>query len=315
MEAVAAILLGMISRYVGSGPYCYANCLAMALADGTDPGLLEVLTGSPFGMQLLAGRRPFFDPMGWDPEIGIDAALELLGWSCQRSDSGDADAALKRLQEATRSGPVFAGPVEMGLLWQQPGAGGAIGADHYLLVLAADGEVIRFHDPDGHPYATLPAETFVTAWRGDSIDYAKTEYTMRTGFRRSRETDPLDALRASVPAAIAWLSGQPGQAPPATLGAGEAALALADMVQAGLSEGQRDELVSFAVPVGARRLADAEYWLAQIGLHAAAEITGAQARLVGSLQNPFVTGNNAIAANILRDLAPTYLDLRQALTA
>lgn len=68
--------VGMTTRYIGSGPYCYANCMAMALADGIEPGLLEVLTGSPFGLQLLDGRGPLFDPLGWNPEIGIDAAPE-----------------------------------------------------------------------------------------------------------------------------------------------------------------------------------------------------------------------------------------------
>jgi len=183
----------MACRYIGSGPYCYANCLAMVVADGTDPGLLEVLTGAPFGLQLLGGRRPLFDPVGWDPGIGMDAALALLGWSWERSDGGDAAAALKRLREATGSGPVLAGPVELGLLRHHPDAAGPIGADHFLLVVAVDGELVRFHDPHGHPYATLPAEAFAAAWRGDSIDYASTEYTMRTGFRRVRQVAPLDA--------------------------------------------------------------------------------------------------------------------------
>jgi hypothetical protein len=62
------------------------------------------------------------------------------------------------------------------------------------------------------------------AWRGDSIGYPHAEYTMRTGFRRVREVNPLEALRASVPAAITWLNGRPDQAPPGSLGAGEAAL-------------------------------------------------------------------------------------------
>jgi hypothetical protein len=129
----------MTARYIGSGPYCYANCMAMALADGTDPGLLEVLTGSPFGLELLGGRRPLFNPLGWDPQIGIDTALDLLGWSCQRSDGGDADAALTRLRHAAGGGPVLAGPVEMGLLRHQPDAAGAIGADHYVMVVGPTG--------------------------------------------------------------------------------------------------------------------------------------------------------------------------------
>jgi hypothetical protein len=314
-SAVAARLWGMTNRYIGSGPYCYANCMAMALADGTGPGLLEVLTGSPFGLQLLGGRRPLFDPLGWDPEIGIGAALDLLGWSCERSGGGDAGTALERLRGATATGPVLAGPVEMGLLLHHPGAGTAIGADHYLLVLAFDGDVVCFHDPDGHPYATLPAGAFATAWRGDSIEYPHDEYTMRTGFRRIRDVGASEALRASVPAAIIWLNGRPEQAPPGSMGGGDAAVALADLAETGLTDDQREEMMWFAVRVGARRLADAEHWLSQIGLKEAAVIAGAQARIVGGLQYPLVTRDDATVAKMMRDLAPTYHQLCQALSA
>lgn len=64
----------------------------MAVADGTDPRLLEMLTGAPFGLQLLGGRRALFDPVGSDPGIGIDAALDLPGWSWEHSDGGDTAA-------------------------------------------------------------------------------------------------------------------------------------------------------------------------------------------------------------------------------
>lgn len=50
----------MTARYVGSGPYCYANSLGMLT--GADPSALEVLTGSPFGVWLQHDRLPFFDP-------------------------------------------------------------------------------------------------------------------------------------------------------------------------------------------------------------------------------------------------------------
>ena len=66
--------------YIGSGPYCYANSLAMALGpDAPSPSVIEVLTGSPFGFELLAGRLPLFDPYGWDPDHGLDDAIDLLG--------------------------------------------------------------------------------------------------------------------------------------------------------------------------------------------------------------------------------------------
>ncbi|MGH3157060.1 MAG: hypothetical protein ACRDNF_10845, partial [Streptosporangiaceae bacterium] len=121
----------MTHRYIGNGPYCYANCLAMVMSDGTDPGLVEVLTGSPFGMQMLGGQRAMFSPLGWDPGIGIDAALGLLGWTCERSQGGTEAEALERLDEAVAAGPVLVGPVEMGLLLHHPDATGPIGADHY----------------------------------------------------------------------------------------------------------------------------------------------------------------------------------------
>ena len=304
----------MTNRYIGNGPYCYANCMAMVLADGTDPGLLEVITGSPFGLQLLAGRRALFNPPGWDPGIGIDTALELLGWLCDRSDGGTANEALVRLRGAVASGPALVGPMDMGLLLHHPHARGVpIGADHYVLVIEVEDGIVRFHDPHGHAHATMPAETFAAAWCGDSIGYTDAQYTMRTGFRRLREVPALDALRASVPAAVAWLDGRPDKVPPGTLGTGEAVLALADLVEEGLTDGQREDLAWFGIRVGARRLSDAHYWLGQIGLSEAAEIARAQARLVGSLQYPLVTGDKAVVAKILRDLSPTYQQLGRAL--
>ena len=71
--------------YVGSGPYCYANSVAMMLGPAAPPpSVIEVLTGSPFGLELIAGRLPLFDPFGWYPDRGIDDALGLLGWSFRR---------------------------------------------------------------------------------------------------------------------------------------------------------------------------------------------------------------------------------------
>ncbi len=75
---------GMTVRYIGSGPYCYANSLAMMLGSAApEPAVIEVLTGSPFGAELIGGITPFFDPLGWDPGIGLDAAIALLGWTCR----------------------------------------------------------------------------------------------------------------------------------------------------------------------------------------------------------------------------------------
>ncbi|WP_188191612.1 hypothetical protein [Nonomuraea sp. SYSU D8015] len=298
--------------YLGSGPYCYANCLAMMIGrDAPAPGVIETLTGSPFGMQLAGGRTPYFDPYGWDPELGVDAAVELLGWECERSEAGTAEEALARLRAAVERGPAMAGPIDMGRLPYVPDGSG----DHYVLVLAVEGGVVVVHDPHGHPYATLPVADFLASWRADSVEYVKAPYVLRTGFARVRETAVPEALRASLPAAVRWLEGRDDlPVAPGSLGGAAAALGLAEMVEKGLDDEVRGLLLHFGVRVGARRLADAAVCLELIGLEEAASVAAGQARVLGSLQLPLTLGDDAAVAAGLRRLAPTYEHLRSLLS-
>jgi hypothetical protein len=154
----------MTVRYIGSGPYCYANSLAMVFGpEAPSPAVIEVLTGSPFGAELLGGTMPFFDPLGWDPGIGLDTAIELLGWTCICLTPGSPDEAAVLLREARADRPLLAGPLELGLLLHQPGSGTAIGSDYYVVATGVENDFVRFHDPHGHPYATLPAGDFIAA--------------------------------------------------------------------------------------------------------------------------------------------------------
>lgn len=300
--------------YIGSGPYCYANSFAMMLGgDAPSTAVIEFATSSPFGMQLVGGALPFFGPYGWTPEAGFDAALDAMGWISAVTKGGSAEDALAQLESALSEGPVWIGPVEMGHLRQQPGEDGTMGADHYVVVLAVDDGWVRMHDPQGYPFASLPLDDFLTAWRAETIDYGD-PYTMRTRFRRVREVREDDMIRASLPAAIQWLSmEQARHLPEGTAGNGEAAELLADMIKAGCSDDVRGHLIHFAVRVGARRLADAAICLARIGGADAAEIASGQALLIGSLQFPLTVGRDAEAAAILRRLAPTYPRLLSAL--
>ncbi|PRX96694.1 hypothetical protein [Allonocardiopsis opalescens] len=300
--------------YLGSGPYCYSNSLAMMMGAQAPPaGVIETLTGSPFGMQLLGGGLPFFDPFGWTPEIGVDDALAALGWTAERTSGGDAATAVARLSAELAHGPVMVGPVEMGRLRYQPGMAGPIGADHYLIALGVDDERVLLHDPQGYPYATLPLGEFAEAWRAETVDYAE-PYTMRTGFTRSAPTDAAAALAAAVPRAAAWLGGETGHpAPPGTLANGDAAPALAALLESGCGEAAREHLVHFAVRVGTRRLADAAACMRGAGRPEAAAVLTAQARLTGSLQYALAVGDDRAAARALRSLAPTYAELRAEL--
>ena len=76
--------------------------------------MIEVLTSSPFGFWMLGGTTPFFDPPGWDPIIGLEAAIDLLEWACDRTDDGNEVQAMERLRQASGHAPVIAGPVEFG---------------------------------------------------------------------------------------------------------------------------------------------------------------------------------------------------------
>ncbi|RZQ60208.1 hypothetical protein [Amycolatopsis suaedae] len=301
--------------YTGSGPYCYANSFAMMFGDhAPSTAVIEFATGSPFGMQLVGGTLPFFDPYGWVPEAGFDEAQRILGWTSTVTHGASAADAMDRLRAALADGPVWAGPVEMGHLRHQPKMTGPIGADHYVVVLDADDERVVLHDPQGYPYAELPTPLFTAAWAADSLTYG-TAYTMRTGFRRVREVAEVDAIRAALPAARRWLSMTAGtDMPPDSAGNGAAAEGLAKLAEGREDFAEvREHLVAFAVRVGTRRLADAATCLSRAGLDDAARVAGTQARLVGSLQYPLVTRDGATVAAILRRLAPTYDELAAAL--
>ncbi|WP_200841265.1 hypothetical protein [Geminicoccus flavidas] len=281
--------------------------------DAPSTAVIEFVTGSPFGMQLTGGSVPFFDPYGWTPEAGFDKALAALGWMSTIRKGKNATDALKQLIAALKAGPVWVGPLEIGHLRHQPGKTGPIGADHYLVVLAADDTRVLMHDPQGYPYVTLPLADFMAAWRAETIGYGE-PFTMRTNFRRVREVRADEVIRASLPTAIQWLSMEGDrEVAPGSLGNGEAAERLAALVEAGCDDELRGHLIHFAVRVGARRLGDAATCLARVDYVNAARIAAEQAQLVGSMQYPLATGDDAAAASAVRALALPYTQLLSAL--
>ena len=148
----------------------------MMLDGGAPPThVVETFTGAPFGCQLLAGELPLFDPYGWSPELGLDQALLLLGFQARRTTHRDGDSALEALRQESALGPVLVGPVDMGRLVHQPGSDRFSGADHFVVVTAADRSEVTFHDPQGHPYVVLPTPAFLSACRAEAIGYLQDE--------------------------------------------------------------------------------------------------------------------------------------------
>lgn len=101
--------------------------------------------------------------------------------------------------------------------------------------------------------------------------------------------------------------------PPGTLANAAGLDAFAEQAAVGLSDAVRGHLAYFAIRVGVRRLADAARCLRMLGIDPAARLAAEQARLVGALQHPVVTHDDAAVAALLRRLAPTYDRLAAAL--
>jgi hypothetical protein len=264
------------------------------IVNSTPPAAIEVLTGSPYGAQIERYGLPWFDPRGWDPDLGLDAAISLLGWTCERTEGGTPDEALGRLRAA--DGPALVGPVDVGLFTHQPWAAGkAIGGDHWVVVLEVTDEDVVMHDPDGFPYVTLPVQAFLAAWQAEKVGFSA-PYILRTGFRQLRDVRPEEAIIASLPQARQWLS---------TDSAG-AVHQIAELLAAGIDDEVQRHLATFAVRVGARRLSDAATWLAAVGKPVAAAIARDQSRILGRLQFPIVQREFARAAEIVEPLASGY---------
>jgi hypothetical protein len=301
--------------YIGSGPYCYSNSVAMMLgAAAPSPAEIEVIGGGPFGMMLLGGDLPFFSPYAWEPDCGIDLALGFLGWECRRVAGEDAATARVLLREAVAEGPVLVGPVEMGLLRHQPEMRGAMGADHWVVVIAIEEDMVVMHDPHGFPYATLPLDEFTEAWRAELVDWADPPFVMRSHFVQVRDVSVDDAVRESLPNAVRLLRNEfDTPTPPGTVGTATGMERLAQMVEQGLPPNVHGHLVHFAVRSGARRLNDAAVLLARLGEGRASKIATGQARDLGSLQFALVAGERGNAAATLRRMAPSYEELAATL--
>ncbi len=291
-----------MSAYVGSGPYCYANTLTMVVEDGWRPGLVETLTGSPFGFQMV-GPLPLFDPAGWDPDTGLDQALSLLGWASDRETFPSTDEAFERLTVLCKTRPVFVGPLEMGLLLHQPGSDRPIGADHFVAVLGAGPDGVTMHDPQGHPYAWLPRDVFLAAWGSDTIAYGKGRFPLRTNFRSVAVRSHQDAMRDLLPLAYQWARGDHAPAG----GNAQGLRDLADRAEAGLGIPTLPVLQNFSLRLGARRRVDAATELT--AWPEIADGLDRQARALGQAQFAAVRGDSSGLAASFRQIADLQDDL------
>lgn len=296
----------MTLKYLGNSPYCVANSLSVIFGahgvDGPGPAALEVASGSPFGIAIHGDDIIYFSSPVWRPEFGLNASISAAGWECDRIH-GSADDAVAVLRRASWDEPVLAGPIEMGLLPYVPGLGQAVGADHNLVVIGVEGDMVRAHDVIGWPFVTVPLEALLKTWEGNTFAYQADAYAVRFNFRPTRAVDRAELLRGAMRTALTML-----EAP----GIPEAAERAAQLVEGELTTMQYKYLVEFQVQAGARRLADAAALYRELGSDGPATILERQALLVGSLQLSLMAHEYDRAATTFRQLGPTYAELRQA---
>lgn len=306
-----------MTTYTGNGAYCYANSLYMALREAgapaselPEPGFIECLTTVPFGtLYLRVGREllVFFSSSLVNPDQGVTTALDVLGWECREEREGTPEAALARLGEASARGPVLAGPLDMGALGYLPHHTQLSGSDHFVIVLAVEGDRVRVHDPDGYPYAAMPAAEFLRAWKAERVRYARAPYTMRSAFRPLRRPGRDEMIARTLPVVRTNLAADPGG--PDHYGGPRAFRLLAADLRGAVAKRLAGHLTFFAFPLAARRSHDVAAFLREAGRVEAAGLVERKGRCFGDAQYAGVQERWESAADIMEAVA----DLEEAL--
>lgn len=185
-----------MSMYFGDVSLCYTNSLAMALDSvGVDvrPEHLEALMVMGNGASIMKDdpRHPlvFFD--NGEPDVSISNCLRILGFAWEdffvEGPTTDLAEVRDHLARMLESGPVVAGPLDMGLLTYNPNYQGLGGVDHFVCVLGLDDTRVHLHDPAGFPCMSMDFEEFAKAWEARAISYKRGAFSMWGGFTRVRE--------------------------------------------------------------------------------------------------------------------------------
>jgi hypothetical protein len=321
----------MFVPYTGNAAYCFTNSLHMCLQASSrdrgavpEPGFLECLTGMTFGGHYSSKWVRYWPSApNYSPEKGggLALAVETLGWTCETWHGGDpvasdvdaimADEALARLRAAVRDGPVLLGPVDFGFLSHFRGSSQMAGTDHYVVGLDLNERGLLLHDPAGLPYAVLPVEHLLPAWRADRIGFKLGPYTMRHRFRRVTTVTRSAMIERTLPVARRNTLANPGG--PETFGGAEALVQLARQLRSEVTEGLERNLLGFSFPTAARRSVDAACFLTKGGHDEAAALVGQRATLWGRATSAAARREWGLAADTLDEMAEIERSLAGAL--
>ena len=266
----------MYTAYTGNSHYCYSNSLHMCLkqagmADLPGAGLLECMTGMPFGTLFMQFESPLFFPSHADlnPHSGLSRALSILGWKCTLWQGDVAESALDALKENLKKGPVLLGPLDLGFLPYDPNHKLKRGGDHFIVVLKLEGDRVQVHDPQFYPFAALPVDDLMRAWNATELGYATGAYTLRGDFREERQVSTDAMLEDTLKNARELIHAIPSG--PVVFGGSKAFRLAAEVIRNRPPQAFAGMLVHFVLPIGARRCLDAADFMKSVGQTEAAE--------------------------------------------
>lgn len=251
--------LKQIPRYIGSGQYCYANSLATVLGEKghiADPGLLEALTGVSISAFWQEEDLPFFSSYVNPPDKGINTALSSLGYKFEHHYGQNGQESLQLLSQLLEKGSVLVGPVDMGELEYLPNRQFLGGVDHYITVFGIEEDAVFLHDPAGYPFMTLPLQTFMKAWKAETIGYRIGSFSMWEILGRAEEPKDEVLFSRTLDAIFRNLQAEKKLGSNLLTGA-DAIRKLAETIRTGqLSMDLRGHLSFFSFQLGARRCSD-----------------------------------------------------------
>ncbi|MFC7328638.1 hypothetical protein [Marinactinospora rubrisoli] len=287
--------------YRGRREYCYADGVSMLLAaHGHDVSsdLVEALSGVGLGAILLPGDILVLGQV--PPDVGVDHALQRLGFDVRVERDGTGDAAWRRLAELLPRGPVLLGPVDYSALHYhlfRPPAG----VDHYVVGYAIEDDHLLLHDPGGYPHVRLDRDTLLAAWRAEEIDYRRGSYQLWHSPERVRTPEVGATALAAFRADYEHTSGAPWPTGAAALRAG------ADH----LTKTTVERLVGFELPLAAARAGNYAEFFRSHDRPEAAGMCDRQAQQFGRAYCAASAGDLTELARLLHRLA----DLEEELTA
>jgi len=304
--------------YSGNSAYCFSNSLRMCLKnagieDLPDIGLLESLTGMPFGATFLDLQIPVFfpSPSNINPEKGLSLALESLGWNCTTEYFEEEKNAKKALEKAVKEGPVLVGPLDMGGLSYDSNRLLKQGGDHFVVVTNIDNGWVELQDPQLFPCAILPLHDFLDTWNAKAIGYSTHTYTLRFDFRETIDISLDEILDNHLNVVRQLLSHESVGA--IVYGGSDAFSKVAEQVGSTKIHDFINSLVNFCFPLGARRCMDGSNYFGQVNKEKAAVLMEQKAKLFGQAQYYAVQENWESVVRLMNEMAILETELVRAL--